>query len=61
MSIFIPSIKHTNGYIEVFTTKYGGMFFDDIVHASLYVSDHTNEFWHCTSKGVAKNRANETI
>lgn len=61
MAKFIPVIKHTDGQIEVFTSKFNGAFYANLKAAKLAAKSEPKKFWHCLTKEVAKMRAKDKI
>ena len=59
MTLFIPALKYQNGSVEVFNTKFSGLFFDNLKDAELFVKYEPEKFWHCETKEVAKMRARD--
>jgi len=57
--IFIPILKYQNGSVEVFTTKFSGLYYDNLKDAKIAVKTEPQRFWHCETKDVAKMRARD--
>lgn len=57
MKYYIPALEYTDGSVEVFTGKFGGIRLPNMEQAKLYVA--ANPCWECVSPEVALMRARD--
>ena len=57
MEYYIPVLEYTDGSVEVFTSKFGGVRLTNMEQAKLYVA--ANPCWECVSPEVALMRAGD--
>lgn len=57
MKFYIPSLKYTDGSVEVFTGKFGGIRLPNMEQATLYVA--ANKCWECVTPEIALMRARD--
>lgn len=57
--MFIPALEYKNGSVEVFTTKFGGILFGDMVQATEFAKGNGESCWQCATHKIAKSRAKD--